>query len=570
MPHISTVGDRFYVDFKDMQHGDTAMARLIPGEIKTNKKPSYTHIWPVTPFVALRMHDEWKEYPITTDEQFNDIWWVGYQCRNRYKWAMTVPIEELPPHDFGREPWEHQIRALAFLSGIQHGALFAEMRTGKTQVVLELMKIRQKEMRDKDLHVLVLAPKMAVSGWISEAAEIMPDLITYDLDGPIKERIWLVEDLKRTGPHGSIMMVTNYDALVNPRFVDALVEYQFDMVVLDEAHKIKTPSAITHKAACRIGKNVRWRVIMTGTPAADNPTDVYGIYKFLEPSIFGTKQEFLGEYTIQERKRNAKGQQWTEIVDYINLDDLNQRMYDVAFRVTQDVLSLPKELDVNVPVKADPDTLKLYRSMMKESALVIGESAAIASNTLTKVLRMQQLSSGFITMDDGKTVRVSSEKQEALAELLETANGEPVVVFYRFEADLLAVFKTATENGYRTFQLNGHADQKEQFQTGQGRDLIAVQLQSGNAGVDLSRSSIVIYYSNSYSLETYEQSRSRVLKNNKIGNVTYYHLLSVFGAESKSVDYAIMAALQSKSNITTYLVDWLTKQERNNAHGNAA
>ena len=134
-----------------------------------------------------------------------------------------------------------------------------------------------------------------------------------------------------------------------------------------------------------------------------------------------------------------------------------------------------------------------------------------AKNAMVKLIRLAQITGGVVRTEQGGEERIDSAKLDALVDILEEIEpGEPVVVFGRFHADLDAVKEAAARNERRCFELSGRVNQLAEWSAGAGGNVLAVQIQAGGVGIDLTRARYSIYYSPTFSLGDYEQSLARV------------------------------------------------------------
>lgn len=455
-------------------------------------------------------------------------------------------------------PWEHQEDAFQFLHGREYGGLFADMGTGKSLVACGLIGYAY------PYRTLIVCPKAMVSVWKRTIEEELPRYFPFELTGTIDYRI---KSLRHYADRKWMVFIVNYEALTYGKMAAALMEVGFDFLLLDESHKIKTPTSTTTRVLTRLGQKATWRYILTGTPAADKPIDVFSQLRFLKSSLVGTAfGAFKARYAVIERGYNqASGTFYDQIVGYQNQEELSDLIYSVAFRVERDVLSLPESTDTVIPVHLPKKARKAYDHMLKESILALDPGVSSASNVLARLLRLQQITSGFLIPDLelGEDTRqpkqlLHSEKETALLDLLNTIGPEPVVVFYRFDPDSHSIASAVkkADGKRKAYFLNGNQNQLESWKTDPD-GVIAIQLRSGSAGISTVHASKVVYFSHSYSLTDYEQSRSRSHRPGQRDNVSFYHLIA-----RNTVDEVILEALRQKKTDTRHLIDELRKREQ--------
>jgi SNF2 family DNA or RNA helicase len=182
-----------------------------------------------------------------------------------------------------------------------------------------------------------------------------------------------------------------------------------------------------------------------------------------------------------------------------------------------------------------------------------------AANAMVKLLRLQQITGGFVKRDgDEEATPVDQENAKAalLADTLEDlAADEPAVIFCRYHADLDVVHEVGRRLGRKTLELSGRRDELSDWQKGKA-PLLAVQISAGGIGVDLTRARYSIYYSLSYSLGEYEQSLSRVHRPGQRRPVTHIHLTA-----RGTVDGRIMKALDRRADVVNSILDEIRRGE---------
>jgi SNF2 family DNA or RNA helicase len=369
------------------------------------------------------------------------------------------------------------------------------------------------------------------------------------------------------------ILVVNYESVWREPLGSFLRQAELDCVVLDESHRIKSPGSRVSLYCAKLGKRVPYRMALTGTPAYNSPLDVYAQYRFLDPGVFGTNfSNFRNRYAVMG------GYGGYQVIAYrisptlpdgkpnpyysLKLDqEFQDRMYSIAFRVrTGDVLDLPPEMDeerrFNLSVSARKIYTKLYRNMVAD----VGSGKVTVTNALTQLLRLQQITSGFLPIEGDKDdttnlQQIDTGKQELLADLLEDLPvHEPLVIFFRFTHDADAIRQEVEATGRRYYELSGRVNQLEDWKTERPGNLpagvIAVQIRAGGAGVDLTRACYCVYYSLGFSLGDYDQSRCRINRPGQTRPVRFYHLIA-----NGTVDEKVYAALKAKIDVVSHIVD---------------
>jgi SNF2 family DNA or RNA helicase len=225
------------------------------------------------------------------------------------------------------------------------------------------------------------------------------------------------------------VFILNYEAAWRPPACQWIPDVKFDLIINDESHRIKDPTGKTSKFFSNVSTDCPRKLQLTGTPMPHSPLDIFGQYRFVDPGIFG---QWYGGF--RSAYAEMGGYEDRQVLRYKNLDDLHNRMYRIAYRVkSEDVFDLPDQIDEISYVDFSPQERKYYEEMNKTFMIELESGVVTAQNALVKMLRLQELTSGFI-----EGMPIGTSKTNALAETLEDIDSkEPVVVFCRFTNDLI-------------------------------------------------------------------------------------------------------------------------------------
>src|SRR5690606_21433780 len=339
--------------------------------------------------------------------------------------------------------YAHQRRMAAMALSMPAFAWFAEMGTGKTAAAVA---VAGRRFLDGQIQpCLVVAPKSVLPVWEREFRTFaaFPYQVKV-LEGSIAERQAALDG--PWAPAALRVAVVNYEATW--RMEQALARFvQGGMIIADESHRIKTPSAQQSKAMGRLGQVASYRLLLTGTPVTQNPLDIWSQYRFLDPTIF--PRSF---YAFRNRYAIMGGYGGYEVVGYQRLDELVEKAHRIAFRITRDeCLDLPPEVYTNIPVSLGRKAGTVYREIEEAAIARLSSDATVsAANGLTELLRLQQVAGGFVTTDEGAIVQVGTEKLDALMDLLEDLlahEQRKVIVFCRFVPEIRAILDACQKAG---------------------------------------------------------------------------------------------------------------------------
>ena len=439
--------------------------------------------------------------------------------------------------------WQHQQDSVDFILPLKAGGLFHEMGVGKTLCALELLR------RWKTNFAVVVAPKAVLQVWEREAKKHFNGHFNVTvLKGTLSARTKQAEQAIR---HQGSIVVVNYEAVWREPLASLLLKSLPGAIILDEAHKIKAPGGKASRFLAKLGHLARRRLALTGTPMPHSPLDTYAMYRFLDPHIFGFSfTRFRARYAVMG------GYGGYEIKGWVNLEELHQKMYSIAYRVrSEDVLDLPETMDETLTFELSPKAKKIYADLEKHLIAEIETGEITAANAMVKLLRLQQLTGGWLRADESERVeQVDTGKAELLKELLEGMGEEQVVVFCRFHQDLESIAAACTDLGLTYAELSGRRNELQTWEEYKAQVLMAL-VQAGSLGIDLTQARYAVYYSTGFSLGEYMQSRARVHRPGQTRKVVYYHLCA-----EGTVDIKIMRALEKREDLVRHIVDEMRRK----------
>jgi SNF2 family DNA or RNA helicase len=299
---------------------------------------------------------------------------------------------------------------------------------------------------------------------------------------------------------------------------------------------------------------------------------VWAEYRAVAPSIFApTFGAFRSRYT-----RPALRSEWRDTDVMVTagrggelsrwkMDDvahLEAEVYRCAHRVrVVDVLDLPESSDVVVEASLEKEASRIYDEIQADFIADVSSSSSspvvvTAVNAMVVALRLAQVTGGTLRDDAGGSHVVSVAKRDALTEYLEGMAGEPVVIFGRFRADLDAIHQAAAAAGLSSSELSGRRSELAAWQRGDTCVLVA-QVAAGSVGIDLTRARVAVWYSLSYNLAEYIQSRARVLRPGQTRAVVFAHVIA-----KGTIDEGVYRALEARGDVVAAIVDGVVATSR--------
>jgi len=466
--------------------------------------------------------------------------------------------DELPDIPITKnEPWHHQKQCYWFSKELSGAGLLMDMGTGKTKVAIDLI------INSDDKKVLIICPDKVVRVWPKEF-EKHSDSAFVIVPCEVRGKRISVEEkaaIARAAyeENEQVVIVVNYESAWRNSMGKFIKDSVWDRIILDESHRAKQ---FDGKIGKFVGELSAWRRnILTGTVMPHSPMDVFSQYKFLDPGVFGTSY-----YKFRNRYAVMGGYMGKQIIGYQNQDEMHDKIYSIAFRVTKDILDLPEENHIVRDFDLNDEAIYYYNQARSEMGILLGDAKVRTDIVIVQMLRMQQITSGYLPImeeyedDEGKirqrlarTERIDSGKAELLEEILEDIDEhEPVVVFCRFQHDLDEV-KAAAERLSRTYgEISGRSKTalSDRAELQDGIQIAGVQIQAGGVGIDLSKSHYGIYYSVGYSLGDYEQSLARIHRPGQTQPVIYYHLVA-----AGTIDEVIYGNLKNKKDVVNSIME---------------
>jgi len=518
-----------------------AIAKSIPG-YRFDRK-SKTWLYPLSPHSAVQLIERCRRVENQKVE-------IGCFLRDYLERAQEYvhPMDDIPLTKQNPPPWPHQRKAFWFtvkrLGGLYPGAgggvmLALDMGTGKSRVAIDLIANYGFK------RTLVVCPSKVIAVWPYQIRIHAPKLFRVEALTCKRSTAARAEQLLQANELLAdcmqLVVITNYEATRYHAMKNALKKVEWDCLILDEVHRIKDPRGTDSRFFHDLGRSTPFRLGLTGTPIPNTLVDIFAQARFLDASIYGSSFPlFRARYCIMG------GFEGKQVVGFQNQQEVSERMARFAMQVSSDeVQNLPAAHHIDIPITLEKRSRDIYERMEEDfTAWVSKDKEVTASNTLVRLLKLQEITGGFLRDPDSKEVtRIGTEKEEALQELLQDlGQNEPVMIFYRFKPDLDAIRRACAAAYGDCSELSGQRNQLAEWQAGETLYL-AAQISSGKEGIDATRARYAVYYSLGFQPGEFAQSQKRILRPGQKKTVHFYHLIGI-----NTVDRRIYRALHNKSN----------------------
>jgi len=443
-------------------------------------------------------------------------------------------------------PYEYQQYATRFIEKNEVAAIFLECGLGKSVITLTAIKnlIAKGEVKK----VLVIAPlRVGKTTWPDEIEkwEHLKGLTYSVAIGTVKER----ESALRKNADITIINRENVEWLI----AKSGVPFDYDMVVIDELSSFKSYKAKRFKYLLKARPTVERIVGLTGTPSSNGLMDLWAQFRLLDLG------ERLGRYITRYRegyftpdKRNAQ-----VVFSYKPLPGAEEKIYDKIGDITismkaKDYLKMPDLVMNTVKVKMSDKDGAIYEQLKDDMFIDIREEEIDVANAAALSNKLQQLANGAIYGVDKKVIRIHDGKLDALEDLIESANGKPVLVAYWFKHDL--------ERIKERFPFVREIKTPDDIKAWNKGEILVGIIHPASAGHGLNLQqggSTMIWFGLTWSLELYQQTIARLYRQGQTKTVVVHHIVT-----EGTIDELMLVSLDRKEKRQDALIDAVKAQIR--------
>lgn len=515
------------------------LIRSLPDARWNDKRRRWT-ITP-TPCTAAKLIDG----GIPVDDEITDL---AMQWNSFYDVGGALDYETLPLL-FKTDPWNHQNAGYWFAEPRPAAYLGMDMGTGKSMVAVLLAANSDAK------QVLVVCPKSVIGVWPREFEQHSPigyDVICLDA-GLTKKNVQVAKEAMTHRTSQRVVFVINYESFWRKAMAKWLLSQDWDYIIADELHRCKSANGKASKFLYEVGKKAKRRLGLSGTPLPHSALDAYGQYRFLDAGIFGTSYvRFRSQYARCSERYPSQVDEW------INQDEFKKKLHSIMFQVkAADVLDLPPILHEQRFCELSKPARKLYDDIEADAIAnladcgytdfeeIIGrklKGEVVADHAFTQLLRLQQIASGHVSLEE--TVKeVDRSKAQLLQDILvDIPHNEPVCVFTQYRHNLKQIAEVAEITGRKYGEISGsRKDLTDQSTMPEGIELMGVQWQSGAVGIDLTRSRYALLYTPTFNWGNFQQGLKRQHRPGQKRPVVVISLI-VKG----TIDHMIYAALRKR------------------------
>lgn len=442
-------------------------------------------------------------------------------------------------------PHDYQRYATEYIESHPVAAVFLDMGLGKTSITLTALNNLLFDYFDVH-HILVVAPlRVARNTWSDEIEkwEHLHNLTFAIAVGTEKERLEALEK------QADITMI-------NRENLQWLIEksgqpFEYDMVVIDELSSFKNHQAKRYKALMKVRPKVKRIVGLTGTPCSNGLIDLFAEFKILDMGM--RLGRFIGQYRNTYFKQDKVN--GPIVYSYKPLPGAEDAIYEKISDITismkaSDHLKMPELVNTNYMVHLSDKEKKKYEDMKAELVLALPEGEITAANAASLSGKLSQMANGAVYADDESILPIHDRKLDALEDIIESANGKPILIAYWFKHDLMRIEQRLAEKKISFQKLDSDASMKR-WNKGE-LPVALIHPASAGHGLNLqSGGSTIVWFGITWSLEFYQQTVARLYRQGQSSRtVTVIHILT-----QGTVDEKIMKALADKDSTQSALID---------------
>lgn len=445
-------------------------------------------------------------------------------------------------------PHEYQKYAINFIEQNENALLFLDLGLGKTAI--SLMAVEDLKYDTFDVNkVLVVAPlRVARDTWPAEVKkwDELSNLRVSLMIGGCKER-------------GRALKADADVYIINRENLRWLVEYlerhktpwPFDMVIIDELSSFKNHKSQRWKAMRKVRPFIKRMIGLTGTPASNGLMDLWAEVAVID----GGKRlgRFIGQYREQYFKPDSLNPYTGVVYSYSLRPGAEEQIYKKISDITismkaKDYLKMPPAIYVKHEVEMSDDERAIYDGLKKDLVTKVQGKDITASNAAVLSGKLLQMASGALYNDEGQEVVFHEKKLDMLCDLVEQANGQPVLIAYWYKHDHKRIMNRLREDGYDPRDIKATRDIND---WNQGKIKVGlISPASAGHGLNIQDGGhILIWFSMVWSLELYQQTNGRLDRQGQKHVVTVHHIVC-----KNTVDEDVLEALEHKDTTQQKLI----------------
>ena len=439
-----------------------------------------------------------------------------------------------------RDYQKYGYKWLKYLTDNNLGACLADdMGLGKTLQAIALLSNLHEEKKKKSM---VIMPKSLIYNWENEIKKFAPKLkvgVYYGINRDFSS-------LKKVD-----VILTTYGTIRND--IENLLEHKFDLLILDESQNIKNISSQTTKAVLLL--NAKKRVALSGTPIENNLLELYSLFRFLNPEMFGSVQRFTNSYILPIQKYS----------DTSTIEELKKKIYPFLLRrVKKEVLEdLPDKIEKLVYVDMNDEHRRFYEERRRYYYSLLQKNTSSQGN-FDKFFVLQAINElrHIVSSPELETKKIISSKKEVLIENVIEAieNNHKVLVFVNYLSSIESICDSLKENKIKYLKMTGQTKDRQnlvdKFQSDSRYKVFVMTLKTGGVGLNLVSADTIFIYDPWWNTTVENQAIDRAYRLGQDKTVFAYKMIMRNTIEEKilklqEIKNKLLDDLISEDNLST-------------------
>lgn len=438
---------------------------------------------------------------------------------------------------------------------------------GKSPTLVNLLREKYAQ-HQQVLPTLIVCPQIVIDNWQRELlahSHIDASQILM-LRGSAYERMSDF-DQQVTRLKTAKIVVTNYEGLLMNKLFEKLYAWGPRVVVLDESQKIKSLTSRRTKLCIKLGQQAMYRYILSGTPIVNSPFDIFSQFLFLDngETFTDNYRTFRSRYFVDHNAGRPAQSYFPDWRPRMNcMKEINERIYKKAMRVEKkDCLDLPPLIRQQVAIELRDEQQRVYDELRDDSIAEVAGGVVSADMALKRALRLQQVTTGFVKMDDESIQEFKPNPRcLALKELLDQIGPtHKVLIWAVFKQNYKDIAAVLTDMGINYVEVHGGVSEKDKSaavdafnDASSGVRVLIGHPASCGVGVNLARASYAIFYSRDFSLENDLQAEAR---NYRGGSEIHEKVTRIDIVAKDTIDEVVLEALSNKQMISDAIINYM-------------
>lgn len=469
-------------------------------------------------------------------------------------------------------PMAHQEENFLKTRELEYFGNFWEMGCAKTKVMIDTAAWLF--LKGEIDGVLVITDKGVYENWAND------QIPTHLMEGiPHRIAVWkstcgkqhqhTVNQLLVAHDDCLDFLVMNVEAFAHdkaPTFAKAFLNSHYTLMIIDESESIAHAKAKRTATILELRDLANYRRILTGTPIADSPLNIYTQAEFLKPRLLGFDSfvAFRAEYASLMLTDLGPGRKFYTIIGFKNLDKLKNSMKPWSSRLLKtDCLDLPEKLYEVYNTEHTDEQAAAYKKLKEEAIVQFNEGMLTSQSAIATLTKLHQINCGHVKIDktddeqEGQTIDIPSNRVAGLLEVLDKISGKVIIwAFFRRDFDLIGVALAKKYGPDSYVHYYGGTDQNDRpenvsrFRTDPTCRFFVSNPATGGRGITITEATYAIYYSYGFKLSHRLQSEDRNHRKGQTLPCTYIDLVT-----KGTVDVKIRAALTNKRDLSASILD---------------